>query len=411
MKVSVYGLKAVLLQPRRAATKTLRAGVRAYKAVSQSQTQHRRLIEKDREIGEMQAKIAALYEELAGRDAHIQIQHRQLIQRDEELRQARSDGGGSALRGLAEEMERSLLTLAFETIPRSASEAAYRTTPPNPGDALAPLLLPDGHRIEIAYAPGDRSVGAALVSSRGAWEPHVQRHIANSVRPDGTCLDIGAHIGAITLPLAAIASTGRVFAFEAAAANRARLLGNVAALPSPKAAIEIVGVALWDREAVLSVGWAPELAAFSYVTETALDAAAAESRLRALAPADALAAPTLHAEVGMVRSTTLDAWVKARDLDRLDLIKLDAEGSAIRVLRGAEGTLHRFKPTVIVEYASSGSEDGGARGDLYRTLAEIFGTIAVIEPETDPTPVRSWSDLAARLEAGTGAVHLTCGWR
>lgn len=210
--------------------------------------------------------------------------------------------------------------------------------------------------------------------------------------------------------MAAIASAGRVFAFEAAAANRARLLGNVAALPSPKAAIEIVGVALWDREAVLSVGWAPELAAYAYVTENSLDAAAVENRLRVLEPADTLAAPTLHAEVGMVRSTTLDAWVKARDLDRLDLIKLDADGSAIRVLRGAEGTLHRFKPTVIVEYTSSGSDDGGERGSL-SALAEIFGTIAVIEPETDPTPIRSWSDLAARLETEAGAVHLTCGWR
>ena len=47
--------------------------------------------------------------------------------------------------------------------------------------------------------------------------------------------------------------------------------------------------------------------------------------------------------------TTLDAFVAARGLERLDFLKADVEGWELRVLTGAEATLRRFRPPLLLE--------------------------------------------------------------
>jgi len=50
-----------------------------------------------------------------------------------------------------------------------------------------------------------------------------------------------------------------------------------------------------------------------------------------------------------VRVTTLDKYVKANNLKRLDLIKADVEGSELFVFKGAIKTIKKFKPVIIFE--------------------------------------------------------------
>jgi FkbM family methyltransferase len=52
-----------------------------------------------------------------------------------------------------------------------------------------------------------------------------------------------------------------------------------------------------------------------------------------------------------VHCTTLDEFVEQAALERLDLIKIDAEGFDVDVLRGGKKTLARFHPSVIMEFA------------------------------------------------------------
>src|SRR6187200_2029576 len=47
------------------------------------------------------------------------------------------------------------------------------------------------------------------------WEPHVIALLERIIRPHFLCFDVGANIGAITLPLSHLASKGHVHAFEA----------------------------------------------------------------------------------------------------------------------------------------------------------------------------------------------------
>jgi FkbM family methyltransferase len=46
---------------------------------------------------------------------------------------------------------------------------------------------------------------------------------------------------------------------------------------------------------------------------------------------------------------TLDSLVEAMDVDRLDWIKVDVEGGEVGVLEGAEETLRRFSPRLLIE--------------------------------------------------------------
>lgn len=66
-----------------------------------------------------------------------------------------------------------------------------------------------------------------------------------------------------------------------------------------------------------------------------------------------------------VRVTTLDAVAAELGLGRLDLVKIDTEGNVAAVLRGALGTLRRFRPRVAFEF-----EDCESAAGVERVLAE-----------------------------------------
>jgi protein-L-isoaspartate O-methyltransferase len=84
-----------------------------------------------------------------------------------------------------------------------------------------------GHEFDLEGLDGDATVFQPIQRSH-VWEPHVMALLERIVQPDFVCLDVGANIGAITLPLARLASKGRVYAFEAAPATFDLLKRNIA---------------------------------------------------------------------------------------------------------------------------------------------------------------------------------------
>jgi hypothetical protein len=53
-------------------------------------------------------------------------------------------------------------------------------------------------------------------------------------------------------------------------------------------------------------------------------------------------------DVQKIPLTTIDHLVKELNLDRVDYIKMDIEGSEPRALEGAQETLKKFKPRISV---------------------------------------------------------------
>jgi hypothetical protein len=49
-----------------------------------------------------------------------------------------------------------------------------------------------------------------------------------------------------------------------------------------------------------------------------------------------------------VKTMTLDSFVKEYNVERVDFIKIDAEGSERETLKGAKETIKKFKPRMAI---------------------------------------------------------------
>lgn len=56
-----------------------------------------------------------------------------------------------------------------------------------------------------------------------------------------------------------------------------------------------------------------------------------------------------------VKITTLDKFVEEWNIEKIDFIKIDAEGLDIDVLEGGKNTIQKFKPDLFVEFLNLGS--------------------------------------------------------
>jgi FkbM family methyltransferase len=168
----------------------------------------------------------------------------------------------------------------------------------------------------------------------GRFEWRLSRVLTGLVRPGDTVLDVGANIGAHTLPLArATGPAGRVIAYEPTAFAFGKLLTNIAL--NPDLAPRIVPV-----QAML-VGARSEPVQPSVYSSWPLVPARdlhAEHRGRAMATDGA-------------RAITLDDHLRDLEVQRVDLVKIDVDGFECSVLRGAKEALRRWRPVLVMEWA------------------------------------------------------------
>jgi FkbM family methyltransferase len=73
--------------------------------------------------------------------------------------------------------------------------------------------------------------------------------------------------------------------------------------------------------------------------------------------------------------TTIDDIVKQCRLDSLDFIKMDIEGSELAALQGAEDTLRRFNPTILVELNEPALSRFGASTSQVKSFLDQLGYI------------------------------------
>lgn len=183
----------------------------------------------------------------------------------------------------------------------------------------------------------------------GSYEPEL-RDIMRAVLPaGGTAIDIGANAGWHTLLMAQrVGARGQVLAVEPNPSVREHLRRNIAVNRLEQ--IEIVGAALAEAKGTLNF-FAPD----------ADDPASASGHV----VADAVASP----DAVRVEANTLDILAAERKLDRLDLVKIDAEGFEWPILQGAQTSIARFRPYIIFEFDQAYAAPGRDSGRLF---AEFF---------------------------------------
>lgn len=186
----------------------------------------------------------------------------------------------------------------------------------------------------------------------GTFEPGTTRGYRKVVRAGSVVVDIGANIGAHTLPLAQlVGAQGRVFGFEPTIYAFSKLQANTALNPLLAPRIVAEQILLSDS-----------------VTEHRVTEISSSWQLRPSNAVHPLHRGEAKTTAG-ARTTTLDAYVNEAGIKHIDLIKMDVDGNELSVLRGAVKVLARDRPQIIFELAPYILEEHGSSG------AELLGLL------------------------------------
>jgi FkbM family methyltransferase len=221
----------------------------------------------------------------------------------------------------------------------------------------------------------------------GEYEPHLTKVFERLVTPGMTVLDVGANIGYYTAMAAErVGPDGRVVAFEPDPQNYELLARNAASMCSAR--VEVHDWALSDH------GGAATLFR-DY-----------RSSSRSTLVREVVRKPGGELEV---RLRTLDAWF-AGDGGRVDLIKIDTEGSEGRIIRGGLQLIERCRPILVMEFWPLALRANGTDPDeLVESLDALDYWFFVVTRASDvqATPPGRLVEMAvSRLPSGNGHLEL-----
>lgn len=166
----------------------------------------------------------------------------------------------------------------------------------------------------------------------GNFQKHVSQNAHYRFTPDATVIDVGANLGAITLPFAQRVPFGKVFAFEPSHYAFAKLKRNLEL--NPTLAKRIVAIQSFVSSTTSA---RPELTAYASwnVAETKIGS-------------HPIHGGTLKSTDG-VEAITLDDFARSNAVERVSVIKIDTDGHELDVLQGATHLLSSMRPTVVFE--------------------------------------------------------------
>ena len=169
----------------------------------------------------------------------------------------------------------------------------------------------------------------------GGFELSTQRVFKKLLEPGSIVLDVGANIGAHTLPLAELVGTeGTVHAFEATAYAVGKLRKNLSLNPGLESRAIVHHCLLTDGSAETEVT--------EIYSSWPLSGDKNErhpqhgGRLQ---------------QTGTDAQFSLDQFINDNPLPGIDLIKLDVDGFEWKILQGAADLFERYHPPVILELA------------------------------------------------------------
>ena len=182
--------------------------------------------------------------------------------------------------------------------------------------------------LRLRLYPGNEACRCLFTTGR--YEPNEFHLLSRLLRPGMTFIDSGAHLGLFTLFAARrVGPQGAVLSIEPSRRELSIIETNINL--NHLANIKLLPVALSDRPGEVDLLVAPlaksghnTLGAFGF-EDTALD----------------------HRE--RVPAHRLDDLVESHQLSRIDIIKMDIEGAELAALRGAQASLERHHPVLLIE--------------------------------------------------------------
>jgi FkbM family methyltransferase len=198
----------------------------------------------------------------------------------------------------------------------------------------------------------------------GCYDANEFAFLDSILRPGMHFMDIGAHEGLYTLFASrCVGDNGHVWSFEPSSRERTGLarnielnrLNNVSVLPS--------AVAEADGNGELKV------------------ANAVRSGHNTLGDAVWEGVRLCESEAVPLRS--LDSVAAEKQFNRLDFVKIDAEGAEMRIINGASRVLREFRPILLFEAQDSSlRQQGGCLDGLLTAIRSHDYRICAFDPDT-----------------------------
>lgn len=216
-----------------------------------------------------------------------------------------------------------------------------------------PIVMRWRHGLQVLITPGDETSRALFVS--GAYEPASMLAVQRFLFPGAVLFDVGANVGLYTLVGSRrVGATGHVYAFEPSSRERVILEQNV------------------TRNHCGNVTVIPSAASDRGGMGTLRVAGGQHRGQNTLAPTFAYPSVNVAREESVSLVSLDDLW-RAQTLRRPDMLKIDAEGSELHVLRGAAGLLRDAMPVVVFEINDALLEASGASRAAVEQLLTSFG--------------------------------------
>jgi FkbM family methyltransferase len=216
---------------------------------------------------------------------------------------------------------------------------------------LSPITRAYRHGVRWSL---DLREGIDLAIFLGVYEPETIQTLSRIIKSGDVVLDIGANIGAITLPLALyVGDSGHVIAFEPTTWAYEKLKKNLSLNHQLSQRVKAEHMMLLETEQQ-----APD---FVY------------SSWSLTAEEDDLTHPQHKGRLmttNGVKVISLDQYLKENPVDKLDFIKLDVDGYELPVLKGAQKTISFYRPKIILEMAPHIQEEKHQFGELIEELKQ-----------------------------------------
>jgi FkbM family methyltransferase len=269
---------------------------------------------------------------------------------------------GLGLEGLGARLDR--VDQRLDQIERAIHAARWPNGPVYLGDHEALVQARWGAKIIVDTT--DRSLAPWLLAD-GLWESHVTGWMHDFLQPGAVMVDVGANIGYFTLLAARrVGPTGRVVSIEAHPRLVEILRRNVA-LNGHLGTTTVHHMAAWSGPETVRIHMRKHFAANSSIGSI--------GDITHLADTE---------EVVDVEAKDLDS--ELGDLERIDLMKIDIEGSEVQALRGLAKTLDRNPEVTIMFEWSPAQIDmvGDDPAELLKLLEERGFTFRSMEDDLNP---------------------------
>lgn len=175
------------------------------------------------------------------------------------------------------------------------------------------------------------------VTRNGTYGEFKQSNLAQLIGPNDVCLDLGANVGMMTMAMALLAPKGHVYALEGSPQTTQALTETVKAN-------NLDNVSAYN----VILGRGNEKVKFFDASEMRADGFYVPMDMARELPRHG----NSNFELIISETKSVDSFVSELGLSRVDFIKIDVEGAELDVLEGAQNTLARFKPIVVMEFNS-----------------------------------------------------------